>query len=155
MKIGAFLKARVEHLRNARLSPAEIKALQLKKFRRLVAYANDHSPYYRDLIADRHIDIESCVPSDFPPLTKSDLMANFDRIVTDRRITAAGIEKFLLASQIPRIVSLMSSLSFTHRGHRAVSAISSTRRPIGQGARRSRCAPGPSRCVGDGWPSMV
>ncbi|MHA1559331.1 MAG: phenylacetate--CoA ligase family protein [Alphaproteobacteria bacterium] len=102
MKLGAFLKARWQHTRNTRRPRAEIEALQLTKFRRLVAHANEHSPYYRDLIAARAIEIGNCVPTDFPPLTKQDAMENFDRIVTDRRITSDGVNGFLLSSRDPR-----------------------------------------------------
>ncbi|MHA1560142.1 MAG: hypothetical protein ACTSWI_05660, partial [Alphaproteobacteria bacterium] len=83
MNLGAFLSARLEHTRNARRSRAQIETLQRKKFRRLVAHVNERSPYYRDLIASRGIDIATCAPTDFPPLTKTELIANFDRIVTD------------------------------------------------------------------------
>ncbi|MHA1559332.1 MAG: phenylacetate--CoA ligase family protein [Alphaproteobacteria bacterium] len=102
MNLGAFLKARWEHTRNARRSRDEIEALQRRKFRRLLAHVNEHSPYYRDLIASRDIDIATCAPTDFPPLTKPVLMENFDRIVTDPRISIAGIERFLLGSRDPR-----------------------------------------------------
>ena len=102
MKVGSFLKARWEHTGNARRSRGYIEALQLKKFRRLVAHTNEYSPYYRDVITAREINIESCVPTDFPPLTKQEVMENFDRIVTDRRITSAGITDFLFSSKDPR-----------------------------------------------------
>lgn len=101
MKLGAFLKARWQHTRNIRRSRAEIEALQLKKFRRLVAYANEHSPYYRDLIATREINIDDCVPTDFPPITKQEVVDNFDRIVTDSRITSGGVSSFLQTSTDP------------------------------------------------------
>lgn len=101
MRVGSFLKARYEHARNQRKTPAQIKALQLKKFRRIVAHANAHSPYYRDLIKSLGLDVNTCLPTDFPPLTKSEAMANFDRIVTDRRITLAGVQDFLLHSTAP------------------------------------------------------
>jgi len=101
VKFGSFLKARLEHTRNARRSAPEIDALQQKKFRRLAAYAGEHSPYYRDLISARAIDIGTCTPTDFPPLTRTELTANFDRIVTDPQITTAGVESFLSESQNP------------------------------------------------------
>ena len=101
MKLGAFLKARWQHSRNIRRSRAEIDALQLKKFRRLVAYANEHSPYYRELIAARGINVDDCVPTHFPPITKQEVVDNFDRIVTDRRITSEGVNHFLRTSTDP------------------------------------------------------
>lgn len=102
MNLGAFLKARWEHTRNARRSRAQIEALQEKKFRRLVAHVNERSPYYRDLISSRGIDVATCVPTDFPPLTKTLLMENFDRIVTDPRINLKSVEQFLLGSHDSR-----------------------------------------------------
>lgn len=76
-------------------------ASKLKKFRALVRHANTHSPYYQQLIAERGINLETCVPTDFPLLTKAILMANFDAIVTDRSITKQAIANFLTKSSDP------------------------------------------------------
>src|SRR5262245_1451059 len=96
-----LLKKVGELRRNVRLSPQEFAAMKLDKFRQLVRYANERSPYYRQLIDERRIDLDRCTPGDFPPLTKSILMANFDRIVTDRSVTKAGIADFLTRSRDP------------------------------------------------------
>lgn len=90
-----------EYRRNARMSAEQFAAMKQEKFRRLARHVGEHSPYYKDLIRERGIDLDRCVPGDFPPLTKSILMANFDRIVTDRRITKAGIADFLTRSTDP------------------------------------------------------
>src|SRR5262249_23108138 len=63
--------------------------------------ANARSPFYADLIAERRIDPASATPADFPLLTKSILMANFDRLVTDRRITKRAVTEFLDRSKDP------------------------------------------------------
>jgi hypothetical protein len=86
---------------NARMSAEQFQAMKLAKFRQLVRHANESSPYYAQLIKERSIDIGRCTPGDFPPLTKAILMAEFDRIVTDRRITKAGIADFLTRSHDP------------------------------------------------------
>lgn len=78
-----------------------IDARKLKKFRALVRYANAHSRYYQQLIAERGISLETCVPTDFPLMTKSILMANFDAIVTDSSITKQAIANFLTRSSDP------------------------------------------------------
>jgi phenylacetate-CoA ligase len=101
MKVLSYIRARAEHKRNASRSRAEILARQLAKFRRLVAHANRRSPYYRDLIASRGIDVGRCVPGDFPPLTKSEAMANFDRIVTDQRLNSTDVGRFIMESKDP------------------------------------------------------
>jgi phenylacetate-CoA ligase len=80
---------------------AELDALKLEKFRALVRHANTHAPYYANIIRERAIDIDACVPSDFPVLTKSMLMANFDGIVTDRRISRKIVSDFLSRSSAP------------------------------------------------------
>lgn len=90
-----------EYRRNEKLSRRELEAKQLRKFRRLVAFVSQRSSYYADIIKTRSIDIQTCKPDDFPILTKSDLMANFDRIVTDRRITKRAIADFLERSRDP------------------------------------------------------
>lgn len=91
-----------EYKRNQKLSRSELEAMQLRKFRKLVAHADQHSPYYADIIKTRSLDIATCRPQDFPVLTKSDLMTNFDRIVTDRRITKSAVSDFLQRSKDPR-----------------------------------------------------
>lgn len=101
MKVVTYYKARREQTRNTRRSRPEIEARRLTKFRRLVAHAQKRSSYYRDLIATRGIDVARCVPGDFPPLTKSVAMANFDRIVTDRRLNSVDVGRFIVESKDP------------------------------------------------------
>ena len=94
-------KAFLELRRNERLSRTQLGARKLQKFRRLVAHAARHSPYYAQLIRARGIAIDRCTPEQFPLLTKAILMADFDRIVTDRRVSRQGLERFLLHSIDP------------------------------------------------------
>jgi phenylacetate-coenzyme A ligase PaaK-like adenylate-forming protein len=81
---------------------AELEAEKHRKFRALVRHANANSPYYARLIRERAIDLETCRPADFPVLTKSLLMANFDDIVSDRRITKKSVADFLTRSTDPK-----------------------------------------------------
>src|SRR5277367_3455715 len=81
---------------------AELEARKHRKFQLLVRHANANSPYYANLIRERGIDLETCRPSDFPVLTKTLLMANFDDIVTDRRITKKVVAEFLTRSSDPK-----------------------------------------------------
>jgi hypothetical protein len=74
----------------------------MQKFRALVCHANAHSPYYAGIIRERGLDLQSCMPADFPVLTKTLLMANFDAIVSDRRITRQRVADFLTRSSDPR-----------------------------------------------------
>ena len=101
MHFSTLIRTRLEHVRNERRTRAQIEARQLKKFRRLAAHAARHAPYYRDVVDARGIDLDNCVPQDFPVLTKDALLDNFDRIVTDPTITYADIAGFLAASKDP------------------------------------------------------
>jgi phenylacetate-coenzyme A ligase PaaK-like adenylate-forming protein len=97
-----WLRALWEHHRNMRLTREALQAAQLKKFRRLVSFAQEKSPYYQRLIEKHGIDPETCVPTDFPVLTKREVIENFDEIVTDRRITRRRIAEFLADSTDPQ-----------------------------------------------------
>ncbi len=87
------------HKLNSLRSPKSLAALRQRKFRRLVSFVNERSPYYARLIRDRSIDPSHCVPEDFPVLTKRTLMAHFDEIVTVPGITRDGISEFLSRSR--------------------------------------------------------
>lgn len=77
----------------------ELEARQLSKFRRLVRFVRQHSPYYARVIAERGIDPERCTPQDFPVLSKREVAQHFDEIVTDRRITRRAVLQFLERSR--------------------------------------------------------
>ena len=94
-------KAFLELRRNEHLSRTQLEARKLQKFRRLVAHAARHSPYYAQLIRALGIAVEHCTPQQFPLLSKAILMADFDRIVTDRRVSKQALEKFLIQSTDP------------------------------------------------------
>jgi phenylacetate-CoA ligase len=97
-----WLKALWDHRRNLRISREQLEAAQLKKFRRLVSFIQCHSPYYRAIIEERGIEAATCVASDFPVLTKNDVIEHFDELVTDRRITRDRIADFLACSTDPQ-----------------------------------------------------
>ncbi|HEX4248697.1 MAG TPA: AMP-binding protein [Pseudonocardia sp.] len=66
------------------------------ELRRLVRTARAASPWHRarlrDVDPDR-LDVHSL--AELPPMTKADLMANFDEIVTDDRLRLDGVEAYL------------------------------------------------------------
>lgn len=81
---------------------AELEAAQAQKFRALIRYACARAPYYANIIRERGLDVNTCTAGDFPLLTKSILMANFNDIVTDRRITKEVVADFLTRSTDPK-----------------------------------------------------
>lgn len=98
MNLYTLATTRLEHIRNAKLSRDELEFRQIQKFRALVGHCYKKSEYYKGVIDDFGIDIKRCVPSDFPVLTKTELMKNFDRIATDHSIKKDTVERFLANS---------------------------------------------------------
>jgi phenylacetate-CoA ligase len=81
---------------------AELEAIKQGKFRALVRHAHANSPYYTRIMRERGLDPETCLAADFPVLTKTILMANFDDILTERRITKKVVADFLTRSSDPK-----------------------------------------------------
>ena len=66
----------------------QLHALRDERLRTLVRTAKQHSPWHARRL--RHVDPDTLRGDDLdaiPPMTKTDLMANWDAIVTDRRLT--------------------------------------------------------------------
>ncbi len=86
--------SRVSRLRSLGRRGAEhVRAVQEARWRRLLRHAAAHSPFYRDRLAG--LDLDRCRPADLPPLTKTEMMDNFDALVTDRRVRRADVERFM------------------------------------------------------------
>lgn len=100
-EILAWLTALWGHSRNLRLSRERLLSAQRAKFRRLVQFVRERSPYYRDMIERHGIDPKKCSPADFPVLTKADVIRCFDDLVTDRALTRARVVEFLARSTDP------------------------------------------------------
>ena len=94
-------------------SRAEFEAAKELKFRALLRHVNARSPYYAHIIRERGLDLNTCSAGDFPVLTKAMLMANFDAIVTDRRVTKQVIAEFLSRSTDPK-EQLFDQLTVMH-----------------------------------------
>jgi phenylacetate-CoA ligase len=93
----AGLLQRVSDLLNELLSHDgwsrdQLLTYQAERLRAILEHAVSHSRYYRDTLgpdaADRPL-------TDLPTLSKADLMANFDGIVTDSRLRRADLEAHL------------------------------------------------------------
>ena len=82
-----------ELLKHNKWSREELISQQQKSLRDALRYAVTHSTYYRDTIG--HL-VQANAPLDeFPILTKRELICNFDRIVTDRRLSLHELETHL------------------------------------------------------------
>src|SRR5688572_30101619 len=74
-------------------APGHVRSLQGFRVRRLLKHAVTKSPFYRDKF--RGIDPARCSLADLPTTTKAELMADFDRVVTDPAVRRADLERFV------------------------------------------------------------
>ncbi|HEX8199353.1 MAG TPA: phenylacetate--CoA ligase family protein [Isosphaeraceae bacterium] len=74
-------------------SAERIAARQRRRLRDLVARAKADSPFYAERFRD--VDPDRFELAQLPTLTKAEMMANFDRFLTDRRLKRAEIEAFV------------------------------------------------------------
>ena len=102
MNVPVLLLKYLELRWNEHRSAQALARSRLRKFRKLVRYVAARSPYYAGIIRARGIDYRSCVPEDFPVLTKRILMEHFDEIVTTPDVTKEGIAEFLSRSHDTR-----------------------------------------------------
>ncbi len=92
--LGARLLMRTHALeQREHWRPEQIAAHQALELGKLREFAVQHSPFYQKFhsgLGDRPL-------SELPVLTKSQLMAEFDDVVTDRAITLADVRDFIAA----------------------------------------------------------
>ncbi len=80
-----------------KLSVRQMGELQDKKLRKLLHAAWDHSPYYRRAFAEAGISegqLDELPLSAFPTLDKKELLAHFDRLVTEPGLNQEKIREF-------------------------------------------------------------
>ena len=73
--------------------PSIIAAWREKRLTDLIEFARTHSSFYRKRYANLASPIKDV--RYIPPVTKQELMANFDGWVTDSAVTKAGVEAFI------------------------------------------------------------
>ena len=89
-----------EHLERLSWSADRLREERSKRLRALVALAKERSSWHRRRLA--HVDertLDEDKLADLPVMDKSQMMENFDRIVTDRRVTLAAANEHILGLQ--------------------------------------------------------
>jgi phenylacetate-coenzyme A ligase PaaK-like adenylate-forming protein len=91
-----FVDGMPDHFDRLTWSTDRLREYQLDALRRLLARAVEDSPYHRRRLGRAAADPASLDElSSLPVMTKPDMMANFDEVCTDRRITRAAVEAHL------------------------------------------------------------
>ncbi len=81
-------------MRHFQKTPAEIEKMQQRKLKKLVKFAVKHSKFYQKFY--QGIDVNDFKLEQLPILTKQEMMANWDDLVTDNRLKRADVEAFFL-----------------------------------------------------------
>ena|SRR5215217_2355895 len=77
-----------EHVQRLRWPAERLAAERRDRLRDLLRVARASSPWHRERLAGVGPDgFEEADLAGLPPMTKDDLMANWDQVVTDRRLT--------------------------------------------------------------------
>ncbi|MCR4647968.1 MAG: AMP-binding protein [Lachnospiraceae bacterium] len=74
-----------------KLSREKIDKIQKKRLKKIVKTAKEKSPFYKKLYANIG---EDFTLKNLPPVSKPELMANFDDVLTDRNVTMKRIDEF-------------------------------------------------------------
>jgi len=97
LRHAAEFQARMpEHIKRLSWPRDRIEETRLHGLRELLRHAKENSPWYARRLTD--IDPDTATLEDLTnvaPMSKTDLMENFDAIVTDRRITRRVVEDHL------------------------------------------------------------
>lgn len=113
----------LHHFGQLTWSPERLREYREQRLRRLLALARERSLWHRKRLAG--LDLEHFSEAQLeriPPMTKDDLMANFDQIVTDPRLTLSSVEDHL--------AGLQSDAYLLDRYHAIASGGSSGRRGV-------------------------
>ncbi len=87
----SLIHAMIQTHRGGRLSREQLERVQRERLKRLVGYARNNSPFYQELYGHVGGDFRL---ADLPPVSKPTLMAHFDRVVTDPRVTMKAVDAF-------------------------------------------------------------
>ena len=92
MKKTGMLKAMKLCLDYRKMDADEREKLRTERLQELVAYAREHSPYYKKLYQDIPADFRL---QDLSPVNKRELMDHWDEWVTDQELKLADAEAFM------------------------------------------------------------
>jgi phenylacetate-coenzyme A ligase PaaK-like adenylate-forming protein len=96
---AALAAATPEHIDRLRWSAERIAEHQRSRLRHLLAVAKDGSPFHAARLAAVDPDtFELDDLASLPTMTKTEMMASFDDVVTDRRVTRQAVEDHLAAT---------------------------------------------------------
>lgn len=92
MKEIGLIKAFLEVKKFSKLDVFSKKRISEERLQSLISYSREHSPYYKKLYEKLP---QRCTLSMLPPVSKKELMENFDSWCTDSNIKLSDIKSFM------------------------------------------------------------
>ena len=86
-----LIRTMIKTHRGNSLSREKLAEIQQGRLKKLVDFARKNSPFYEELYRNVGADFRL---ENLPPVGKPELMASFDRVVTDRHVTMEAVDKF-------------------------------------------------------------
>ena len=94
--LADFMVGMAEHLARLEWSEEQVRAERVARLRELIGVAVERSPWHRARLAGVEVSqLDAAGLAALPVMTKADLMANYDDILTDRRLSLAAAEAHL------------------------------------------------------------
>ncbi|MBR4502769.1 MAG: phenylacetate--CoA ligase family protein [Clostridia bacterium] len=87
----SLISAMIKTHRGNNLSGEKLAQVQQRRLKKLVDHARKNSPFYQSLYGNIGDDFHL---ADLPPVSKPQLMENFDQVVTDRHVTMKAVDAF-------------------------------------------------------------
>jgi hypothetical protein len=113
-----------EHISRLTWTRSQVEAAQRDGLRRLLTHAAEHSPFHRQRLAGlRASEVELSDLARLPVMTKAEMMASFDNVLTDRRLSLSMAETALAetaAEPIPILGRYVAQATGGSSGRRGV-----------------------------------
>lgn len=93
MGLISFFQNYYLSLWRTKVNKSRILEIQQRRFRRLLRHTVKNSKFYQELY--KGIDIDNCRLQDLPIVTKSAMMNNFNRFITDSRLKLREIQEWI------------------------------------------------------------
>ena len=87
----SLIRTMIKTYSGNRFSRDKLAAVQEDRLKKLVLFSKANSPFYKNLYQHTGADFRL---ADLPPVSKPEMMADFDRVVTDRHVSMKRVDEF-------------------------------------------------------------
>ena len=87
----SLIRTMIKTYSGNRFSRDKLAAVQEDRLKKLVLFSKANSPFYKNLYQHTGADFRL---AGLPPVSKPEMMADFDRVVTDRHVSMKRVDEF-------------------------------------------------------------